>query len=37
MMSLSDYKLADIMDAFNITSKYLDEILTFIMFILTIW
>ena len=26
MMSLSDYKQADIIDAFNITSRYLDDI-----------
>ena len=34
MMSLSDDKQADI---FNTTSRYLDDILTFIMFILTLW
>ena len=33
MMSLSDYKQADVIDAFNITSRYVD----IIMFILTIW
>ena len=27
MMSLSDHKQADIIDAFNTTSKYLDDIL----------
>ena len=37
MMSLSDYKQADVIDAFNITSRYVDEILNIIMFILTIW
>ena len=37
MMSLSDYKQADIIDAFNTATRYLDEILTLIMFILTIW
>ena len=35
MMSLSDDKQADVIDAFNITSRYLDDILN--MFILTIW
>ena len=28
MMSLSDYKQADVIDAFNTTSRYLDDILT---------
>ena len=37
MMSLSDDTQADVIDAFNTTSKYLDNILTLIMFILTIW
>ena len=37
MMSLSDDKQADIIDAFNTTSRYLDDILNIIMFILTIW
>ena len=37
MMSLSDDKQADVIDAFNTTSRYLDDILTLIMFILTIW
>ena len=38
MMSLSDDKQADIIDAFNTTSRYLDDIfLTLIMFILTLW
>ena len=27
MMSLSDYKQADVIDAFNTTSRYLDDIL----------
>ena len=36
MMSFSDDKQADIIDAFNTTSRYLDDILN-IMFILTIW
>ena len=27
MMSLSDHKLADIISAFNITSRYVDDIL----------
>ena len=35
MMSLSDDKQADVIDAFNTTSRYLDDIL--IMFILTLW
>ena len=33
MLSLSDDKQADVYDAFNTTSRYLDDI----MFILTIW
>ena len=33
MTSLSDYKQADVKDAFNTTSRYFDDI----MFILTIW
>ena len=37
MMSLSDDKQADVIDAFNTTSRYLDDILILIMFILTIW
>ena len=37
MMSLSDYKQTDVIDAFNTTSKYLDDFLILIMFILTIW
>ena len=36
-MSLSDDKQADIIYAFNITSRYLDDILIIYMFILTIW
>ena len=36
MMSLSDDKQADIIDAFNTTSRYLDDILNIIMFILII-
>ena len=36
MMSLPDDKQADMIDAFNTTSRYLDDILN-IMFILTIW
>ena len=36
-MSLSGEKQADVIDAFNTTSRYLDDILTLIMFILTIW
>ena len=36
MMSLSDDKQADDIDAFNTTSRYLDYILKLIMFILTI-
>ena len=34
MMSLSDDKRADVIDASNTTSRYLDIL---IMFILTIW
>ena len=37
MMSLSDDKQADVIDAFNTTSIYLDTILNILMFILTIW
>ena len=38
MMSLSDDKQTDIIDAFNTTSRYLEDIKkTLIMFILTIW
>ena len=37
MMSLSDDQQADVIDAFNTTSRYLEHILILIMFILTIW
>ena len=37
MMSFSDDKQADIIDAFNTTSKYLDNILNIDNIILTIW
>ena len=37
MMSLSDDKQADVIDAFNTTSRYLDDILNINNFILTIW
>ena len=40
MMSLSDDKQADVIDAFNSTSRYLDDILNInnvYLFILTIW
>ena len=38
MMSLSDDKQADVIDAFNTTSRYLDDILNINnMFILKIW
>ena len=37
MMSLSGDKQADVIDAFNTTSRYLDDIDTFLMLILTIW
>ena len=37
VMSLSDDKQADIIDAFNTTFRHLSDILTLIMFILTIW
>ena len=36
IMSLSDDKQADIIDAFNTTSRYLDDILNKIILILTI-
>ena len=36
MKSLFDDKQADIIDTFNTTSRYLDDILN-IMFILTLW
>ena len=37
MMSLSDDKQADVIGAFNITSRYLDDKITLIIFILTVW
>ena len=37
MMSLSDDKQADIIDAFNIHPEFCNILLTLIMFILTIW
>ena len=37
MMSLSDDKQAGVIDAFNTTFRYLDDILNINMFILTIW
>ena len=37
MMSLSDDTQADVIDAFNISSRYLDIFKILIMFILTIW
>ena len=39
VMSLPNDKRADVIDEFNTTSRYLDDVLTFnlIMFILTIW
>ena len=37
MLSLSDYMQADVIDAFNSTSGYLDNFLQFIIFILAIW
>ena len=37
MMSISDDKQADIIDAFYSTFRYLDELKRLIMFILTIW
>ena len=37
MISLFDDKQTDVIDAFNSTSRYLDEIYTLILFILTIW
>ena len=37
MMSLSGDKQADVIDAFNTESIYLDGILKIIMFILTLW
>ena len=37
MSSLSDDKQDDVIDAFNTTSRYLDDILNIKMFILTIW
>ena len=36
MTSLTDDKQADIIDAFNTISRYLDDILNITMFILTI-
>ena len=37
MMSLSDDNQTGVIDAFNTTSRYLDDILNINMFILTIW
>ena len=37
MMSLSDDKQGDIIDAFNTTSRYLDDILNINNVFLTIW
>ena len=37
MVSHSDVKQADVIDAFNTTSRYLDDILILITFISTIW
>ena len=37
MMSLSDDKQADVIDAFKTTSKNLDDILNINVFFLTIW
>ena len=37
MMSLSDDKQADVIDAFNTTSRYLDDILNINNVYLTIW
>ena len=37
MMSLSDDRQADVIDAFNTSSGYLAIFKTLIMFILTIW
>ena len=37
IISLSDDKPADIIDAFNPTSRYLDAILNIKIFILTMW
>ena len=36
-MSLSDDKRAGIIEAFNTKSKYLDDIINIIIYILTIW
>ena len=37
MMPLSDDNQADVIDAFNTTSRYLDDILNINRFILTVW
>ena len=37
MVSLSDDKQADVIDAFNTTSRYLDDILNINNVFLTIW
>ena len=37
LMSLSDDKQADVIDAFNTTSRYLDDILNINNVYLTIW
>ena len=36
MMSLSDNKQADVIDAFNTTSRYLDDILKFMISVTTL-
>ena len=37
MMSLSDYQQTDIIDAFNTTSRYLQDMLNITNIIFTIW
>ena len=37
MMSLSDDKQADVIDAFNNTSRCLDDTSNLLIFILTLW
>ena len=37
MISLSDDKQTYIIDAFNTTSRYWDDILNIFMYLLTIW
>ena len=37
MMSLSDDKQDDVIDAFGTTSRYLDDIWALVVFVLAVW